>query len=95
MKRPIPILFLPVLFLVAIMTCCKAPQKSNERDQLADTLENHSRKLNSWTSGIHKQYDTVDGGFLSTFTFDMQTYRRSGQDDCQPVASYLEQLESG
>ncbi len=71
MKRRISNLVLPVLFFVSIMTCCKAPQESNERALLADTLDIHSKTqlLDKW---YPQAYDTVDGGFLSTFTFDMK-----------------------
>lgn len=64
-------IFIALFFSGVIFVSCSNPVGSNERLQLAGTLEQHMR-----TSVLEKwyplAYDTLDGGFLSTFTFDFQ-----------------------
>jgi mannobiose 2-epimerase len=60
-----------IFFFVTGLNSCQKPPETNERTQLADSIEKHMR-----TEVLDKWYpldlDTVYGGFLSTFTFDFQ-----------------------
>jgi cellobiose epimerase len=77
MTRHISYLLLSMLFPVVLVTSCKEPERSNEREQLAAAMENHSRKelLDKW---YPQSVDTVYGGFLSAFTFD---FKPTGDQD--------------
>jgi mannobiose 2-epimerase len=56
---------------VLLFACKTPPPESNERSQLANTIEDHMRHevLDKW---YPMSMDTVYGGFLSAFTFDFQ-----------------------
>lgn len=66
MKSTFPVLIFSCIFLFN----CKS-KEPNEREELADKIEQHLRTevLDKW---YPQAMDTVDGGFLSSFTYDFK-----------------------
>lgn len=68
---------LRLLLIFALTACQNHAETGEDRQALAAKLENHARTgiLDKW---YPQSIDTVDGGFLSTFTFD---FKPSGEQD--------------